>query len=129
MVDLLHFLEPEELVGSRWHKLTRGRTSLARHPSAAVSFEEVAGALPIFHRAFGGDPAMRFAPVTETTSQHRLGRGLRMMLGEEKIASARREESVILLPASIDACADRELNRQLYFWLAAFFVFMTPAEA
>jgi nitric oxide reductase NorD protein len=129
MVDLLHFLEPEELVGSRWHRLTRGRSSLARHPDAAVSFEEVAGALPIFHRAFGGDPAMRFAAVTETTSQHRLGRGLRMMLGEEKIACARREESVILVPTSIDACGDRELNRQLYFWLAAFFVFMTPAEA
>src|SRR6476620_10512441 len=121
MVDLLHLLEPEEFVGSRWHKLTRGRSSLASHPEAAASFEQVAGALPVFHRALGGDVSMHFATVTETTSQHRLARGLRVMLGEEKIACARREESVILLPETIDAFPDRDMNRKLYFWLAGFF--------
>ncbi|MDB5545437.1 MAG: protein norD [Hyphomicrobiales bacterium] len=126
MSHLMQWFEPEEFIGSRWHGLTRGRASLERHAESAVAFEQVAGALPVFHRALGGAAAMRFAAVTETTSQHRLARGLRLMLGEEKIACARREDGVVLLPSVIDAFRDRAMNRRLYFWLAGFFVHMRP---
>lgn len=128
-MSILDFLEPEELVGSAWHRLSHGRASLPRHADAAVAFDEVAGALPVFFRGLGGDVAVRFAAVAEGTSGHRLGLGLRLMLGAEKLALARRDAATILLPATIDAFPDRALNRKLFFWLAAFFVHMTPADA
>lgn len=126
MVHLLEVLEPEEFVGSRWHRWTRGRSSLARHPGAAVPLDSLIGILPMFHRALGGAPATRFAPVADTTSRHRLSRGLSLMMGEEKVAVARCEDGVVLLPPAIDAFADAALNRRLYFWLAGFFVHMPP---
>jgi nitric oxide reductase NorD protein len=127
MSGLLSLLEPEEFIGSHWHRLTRGRASLPHHAAAAVSFDEVAGALPVFFRGLGGDVSVRFAMAAEVTSRHRLSRRLSLMLGEEKLSLARRDESAVLLPPTIAIFDTRQLNRRLFFWLAAFFVHMAPA--
>ena len=127
MSGFLSFLEPEELVGSHWHRLTGRWSSLPRYPQGAVKFEEVASALPVFFRGLGGPPALRIGATVATTSRHRLGAGLSLGLGQEKLAMARREADAVWLPDTLDVFPLRAANRRLYFWLAAFFVGMRPA--
>lgn len=122
MVSLLSFLEPEEVVGSRWHKLAAAQGSLPRFPEASVSFSSVSASLPVFFRGLGGEKALKFAALTAEASAHRLPVRLRLMLGEERVEHARRDAQAIYLPQQLQAFPDPLLNRQLYFWLAAFFV-------
>jgi nitric oxide reductase NorD protein len=127
-MSVLSILEPEEAVGSRWHSLAQGRSSLPRFEDAAVALDSVAGALSIFFRGLGGERALRFTALTAETSQHRLRLPLRWMVGEERVEHARRDAQAIYLPASIAAFPRQALNRSLYFWLAAFFAHRAPSE-
>jgi len=124
----LSYLEPEEFIGSHWHRLTGRWSSLPRYPAAAVAYAEVAPSLPVFFRGLGGPAALRLGPCVSKSSGHRLGPGVALALGLEKLALARREENAVWLPDVIDAFPDRAANRGLYFWLAAFFAHMGPAN-
>jgi len=128
MSGWLSFLEPEEFVGGHWHRLTGRWSSLPRHRQAAVAFTEVAAALPVFFRGLGGPSALRLAASVAGASRHRLGAGLALTLGQEKLAMARREPDAVWLPDVLDAFSERTANRKLYFWLAAYFAHMRPAD-
>jgi len=120
------WLEPEEAFGHRWHRLVGHAASWARHPHAAVALEPLKGPLAVFFRGLGGDPAIAVAASMAVTSRHRLGLRLRLGLGEERVVQAHRDQTSLYLPASQDVLADETLNRDLYFWLAAFFVQARP---
>ena len=72
-------LEPEETVGTWWHRLVGEAESYPRHPEAAVTFEQVRGALMVFFHVLGGDPGLRLAAGAPRDSGHRLS--LRYKLG------------------------------------------------
>lgn len=126
MASLLRLLEPEEAVGTGLHRLTQGRSSTPQFPEAAVALETVSASLSVFFRGLGGERAVKFAALAAEASRHRLSLRLRLMLGEERIEHARRDCQAIYLPARLAAFPERALNRQLYFWLAAFFVHRQP---
>ncbi len=118
----MHFhslFEPEEVVGHWWHRLVGERESVPRFPDAAMSFAEVENALRVFFHALGGGHGVEIKPAMATASGHRLSLWSRLGRAGERVARARYDGDRFLLPDRIDAFPERELNRRLYFWLAA----------
>jgi nitric oxide reductase NorD protein len=107
----------EEMVGRWWHNAV---TRLAQQgsPEAAVHLKDVQKSIGILFRAAGGSSALRLAPASE----QRVG-GARNWL--QKVAgsgsradTARLEPDVLALPATLSVFEDKQLNRDLYLWLA-----------
>lgn len=126
MRGLLRLLEPEELVGSHWHRLVGQHASWPRHPEAAATLESFGPGLATFFRAMGGAPGLKLGAAVADRSAHRLGLRQRLGLGQERIEQARRNDEAVLLPASIDVLPAAGLNRDLYLWLAAFLAHAGP---
>lgn len=125
-MNLLEALELEERVGTFWHRLVGDRASWPHHPDAAVSLDEVRSALAVFFRGLGGDRGAQLTAVGAQVSGHRLTWRQRIGMDEERLAIARRDDVSLALPPSLAYFPDRGLNRDLYFWLAAY---MAVAES
>jgi nitric oxide reductase NorD protein len=117
---MLQFLEIEEFVGRHWHRWASRAASYPRHPEAAVSLDSLRNALGVFFRATGGPLGLEVAAIVARNSRHRLSLRQRLGFDEEPVDQARRDEENLLLPPVLDYFPRRELNRDLYFWLAAF---------
>jgi nitric oxide reductase NorD protein len=119
-VSIFDLLELEEQVGRAWHRVAGRPTSFAHFPEAAVQLVELRASLAVFFRALGGDQAVRVVESTACRSDHRLSWRQRLAMSEEKLPFAKRDQEALRLPARLDCFPDRGLNRDLYFWLAAF---------
>ncbi len=118
-MSLLHLLEPEETIGNLWHNIVGNRSDVARFPQAAVSFEEIESALRIYFHALGGEAGVEIVPAIDRVSNHRLTFRQRLGRRSERIPVAAYDGIRLQLPASFDLLPERALNRQLYFWTAA----------
>lgn len=108
----------EEKVGEIWHRLIT-RLAQTRHPQAAVCLEQVSPGVGILFRVLGGDGGLQVeaAQATEYGGRRNL---LQRIAGEgRQVRLAWRDDHALRLPAMIDWLPTRELNRDLYFWLAA----------
>jgi nitric oxide reductase NorD protein len=117
---LLEFLELEEWVGQRWHRWASRTASYPHYPEAMVRLRELEKSLAVFFRLSGGDPGLELSVISARTSGHRLRWRQRLGFDEELVDLARVDEQHLLLPPHIDLLPDRDLNRDLYFWLAAY---------
>ena len=118
-MSLLHLLEPEELVGTLWHRLVGGGASAPRFPQAAARFDDVAAQLGVFFRSAGGDAGVELKSVIAEVSHHRLSGRLRLGTRSERVARARFNGDRLSLPDTLDVFSELALNELLYFWLAA----------
>lgn len=118
-MSLLHLLEPEETVGTIWHRVVGERTSVRRFPEAAVRFREVEARLRVFFHALGGDPSAEIKSSVDEVSHHRLSLHQRIGLRAERIGRARYNGDRFALPDRLDVFSQQSLNERLYFWLAA----------
>ena len=118
-MDLLRLLEPEESVGTLWHRLIGGGASTPRFPNAAVRFEDISARLSIFFRGIGGDASVEIKSAVPEVSHHRLNRLTRLGTRSERVARARFDGTQFRLPHTLDCFPQRDLNEQLYYWLAA----------
>jgi nitric oxide reductase NorD protein len=116
---MLDFLELEETVGRAWDRLVGNTRTWPRYPAATVRLSEIQTVLAVCFRGFGGEGAVQIAPFHGRTSTHRLKLRQRIGLGEEKLVQPGRDHATLMLPAEIDLFPDRDLNRDLYVWLAA----------
>ena len=108
----------EEWVGGIWHRWVT-RSAGGHYPDAAVHLAEMERPLGILYRAFGGDRGHRVGGAA-LDRHHASRRWLQRLAGSgERVALAAVENDTLRLPASIDCFAERELNRDLYLWLAA----------
>ena len=108
----------EEWVGERWHRFI-WRAADTRFRQAAVPLQEVTRAVQMLFRAGGGDPLVRITPATAQKVGGPRG-WLQKMAGQgERDAIGTLDEQTLALPPSIAVFADRQLNRDLYLWLAA----------
>ncbi len=114
------FLEPEEKVGRYWHRLVGNAASYPHHPQAAVTLESVRTSLGVFFRGLGGTPGLALMAGSPRDSDHRLRLRQRLGLSRERLELAERSVERVLLPERIDYFPSPELNRRLYYWLAAF---------
>lgn len=117
---LLEFLELEEWVGQRWHRWASRAASYPHYPEAMVRFRALEKSLAVFFRLSGGDPGLELGAISARASGHRLRWRQRLGFDEELLDLARVDEQHLLLPPHIDLLPDRNLNRDLYFWLAAY---------
>ncbi|MFV0680094.1 nitric oxide reductase activation protein NorD [Ottowia sp.] len=117
----------EEWVGQRWHRFIT-RAADRTYPQAAVSLDQVQRAIEMLFRAGGGDALVRVAPA----SAQKVG-GPRTWLeriagqGERAVVSALDGEA-LALPPVLAVFDDRQLNRDLYLWLAALSAAHGPAH-
>lgn len=118
-MSLLHLLEPEETIGNLWHRLVATGGALKHFPSAAVRFEEIERALPIFFRGLGGSAGVQLKPARPEVSHHRLDLRRRLGIAAERVGCARLDGDTLLLPELLDVLPERAQNERLYFWLAA----------
>lgn len=125
---MFEFLELEETVGKTWHRLVGQTRSMPRYPEHAVALDDVSAVLASCFRGFGGESTCQLVPAAQKTSGHRLKLRQLVGLGEERVARVGRDFARIMLPAEVDFFPDRNLNRNLYVWLAAYLA-VTPARA
>ena len=107
----------EETVGLWWHQAVT-RLSRQSNPQAAVQLKDVQKTIGILFRAAGGSAALRLSTATEQS----VGGGrtwLQVIAGSCKRASIPMlEPDVLALPEYLAVFDSRELNRDLYLWLA-----------
>ncbi len=128
-MSLFQGLELEERVGQLWHRWVGERPSWPRFPQAAVPLDAVRGPLAVYFRGLGGDRGVQVVPASAKTSSHRLTWRQRLGMEEERMLLASRDETSLALPDVIDHFPDPDLNRDLFFWLAAFLAQAEPAAA
>ncbi len=108
----------EEYVGALWHRLVT-RIADNRHPQQAARLTDVQRALSIYFRALGGDAGLRIERADATAARNRR-RWLQRVAGSgQRIELAWRDDDALHLPIEIASFAERGLNRDLYYWLAA----------
>jgi nitric oxide reductase NorD protein len=108
----------EERVGEFWHRLVT-RAARRDHPEAVVTLPEVNRTVSILFRALGGDPGVR---VEAGTARHHGARRrfMQKLAGSgERAELCWRDADSFRLPAQVALLPTRELNRDLYYWLAA----------
>lgn len=103
------------LPGMWWHRLLVGLAGRLRHPRAAVHLREHQRAVGLHYHGLGGDPER--AVVADAGMKRAPAGGLRG--ARDLLAWFDRDQ--IHLPQCINRFPTPELNRELYFWLAAFF--------
>lgn len=108
----------EELVGQLWDRLIN-RAARRDFPDAAVLLEDVRQPAALLFRALGGDPGLRIESATETVHGARRSLSQRLAGRGRHIELAWRDEETLRLPGRLACFADRDLNRELYLWLAA----------
>lgn len=108
----------EEWVGERWHRFIWRAADTGFAP-AAVPLAQAERAVQLLFRAGGGDPLVRVTgaaaqPIGGPRSwlQRVAGQGARAALGTL-------DAETLALPPVIDRFPERQLNRDLYLWLAA----------
>ncbi|MEI2768941.1 MAG: VWA domain-containing protein [Nitrosomonas sp.] len=117
----LEFTELEEQTGHLWHRMVGKSPSYQHYPEVAVSLDSVRTALGIFFRGLGGMPGVSIIAGAPQSSEHRLILRQRLGLMQESLAPIECNAERMLLPETLDYFPDKDLNRQHYFWLAAFF--------
>lgn len=118
-----HPWDPEETVGTLWHRIvTRGPAQVS-HPEAAVRLEEIQPRLGLLFRALGGRPGTEIAASPRTAMKQRRSRWRRIGHAEEFSETASFDGTTLRLPDKIDLCPEPELNEGLYRWLSAWAAF------
>jgi nitric oxide reductase activation protein len=107
------------LVTTLWYGIQIGLAGRLRSPHAAVSATQLERGLELHHHSLGGALARRV--VSDAGSQPRSLLEAARSHGMLDLMAWLDQEQVHM-PASVDRYPTRALNRELYFWLAAFLV-------
>lgn len=116
----------EERVGELWHRLVT-RAARDDHPDAAVTLNEVGRQVAVLFHALGGDPGLRIE--SGKARLHGARRGwLQWLAGSgERTEPCWRDATALRLPGRVALLPTRDLNRDLYLWLAALAAAPAPA--
>lgn len=107
----------EEWVGGLWDRFIT-RAARREHPAAAVALPEMEKTVAMLFRAFGGDAGVRVVAAGETRHGGRRRLIERVAGSGEKAARASVDAETLRLPDAVALFPSRELNRDLYVWLA-----------
>lgn len=111
--------EPEEAIGSLWHRLVGDREPSRASNLAAVTLEEMRPRMGIMLRGLGGDPGSAFAPLEASASRHR--RSILQIIGHagEKVVVPYWDGETLNVSPALSWSDDARLNAATYLWLAA----------
>lgn len=108
----------EEKIGEIWHRLIT-RAAETRYPQAEVRLVDVRNTLGVIFRALGGDGGLQVEAASATEHSARRGLLQRIAGSHGRVELAWRDDNALHLPPVINLFPDRQLNRELYIWLAA----------
>ncbi len=107
----------EEWIGGLWHKYITRKAS-TNFEDAAVNFSQVSKSVGMVYRALGGEAIKR---VEAASARDYIVRRsfLQKIAGEnQQISLAWQDEESLRLPETLAVFPDKDLNRDLYIWLA-----------
>ena len=115
----------EEWIGQWWHRIVTKAAEPVR-TEVQVTLDEMRRSIALLYRAGGGDAAVRVAPVAD--SRHGGPRGwLQRLAGSDiRVPMPVLDWETLALPAQVAVFDERELNRELYLWLAALAAVFEP---
>lgn len=108
----------EEWVGAHWDRLIT-RLASREHEDQGVALADMARPLALFYRALGGDAALRIVPSGLSRAGGARGWLQRLAGSGLRVTRAELDGQTLALPPRIAVFDTRELNRELYLWLAA----------
>ncbi|MBU1192905.1 MAG: VWA domain-containing protein [Gammaproteobacteria bacterium] len=108
----------EEQVGQLWHRVIT-RVARSDYPAAMVTLDSVRRPVSVLFRALGGDGGLRVQSASATDYAARRGLLARIAGLGNKVELAWRDDQALRLPDSLAVFPIAQLNRELYFWLAA----------
>lgn len=108
----------EEEVGKLWHRVIT-RVARTGYPAAAVRLDEIRHTAGVMFRALGGDGGL--AVESTVLERHGARRNLLQWFAGtgQRTERTSRDGEYLRLPTIVDYFPRRELNRDLYLWLAA----------
>ena len=107
-----------------WHNTLFGLAGRLRHPQFAVSGKSLWQGLNLYYHALGGDLGRR----VDSTSHRASSGSVELSTHRGVDLQAWSEPGRLHLPRRINRFPTRDLNRELYFWLAAFLAMDEPCE-
>ena len=115
----------EEWIGQWWHRAVM-RVAEPDRADVRVTLDEMRRSIALLYRAGGGDAAVRVAPVAD--SRHGGPRGwIKRLAGSGiRVPLPVLDWETLALPAQVSVFEQRELNRDLYLWLAALAAVFEP---
>lgn len=115
----------EEWVGQWWHRAVV-HVAAPDRAEVRVTLDEMRRSIALLYRAGGGDAAVRVTPVAD--SRHGGPRGwLQRLAGTGiRVPLPVLDWETLALPAQVSVFDQRELNRELYLWLAALAAVFEP---
>jgi nitric oxide reductase NorD protein len=119
--------EPEEAIGSLWHRLVGDRENATEINPAAVSLETMRPRMGIVLRGLGGDAGAGFTSLQASPVRHR--RRLLQKIGHagEKVQQPLWDGETLSIPQVMGWSSITTLNEATYLWLAAWAAkFKTP---
>lgn len=108
----------EEWVGELWHKMIT-RMADKHYPRASVSLSDMHNTIGIFFRALGGDGGLQIEAVDATVNPSPRSWMQKLAGTNTKAHLAWRDERSLRLPPRMALFDNTDLNRDMYFWLAA----------
>ncbi|MGD2117191.1 MAG: VWA domain-containing protein [Chromatiales bacterium] len=108
----------EEQVGQFWHRFIT-RLADATHADARVRLADVKHRLAIYFRALGGDAGLQIDIADNSQIKVRRSWLQRIAGSGKKVQHSWRDDSALRMPAEIAWFDAAQLNRDLYYWLAA----------
>lgn len=121
--------EPEETIGTLWHRLVGRQDEAKADRGSAVTLDEMRGRMGVLLRGLGGSAAMEIRQAGRERTVRRRG-------FFERLGHAGETETVPIIaddaldaPREIAAFADRRDNEAAYLWLAAWSALGAPSTA
>lgn len=111
--------QPEEAVGTLWHRFASRLDAPASFPDAEVALERIAPRLGVFFRGLGGSHAVEIRAAADEVSHHRLSWKRRLGSVAEAVPRASFDGGALRLPVSLMALPSVQANGALYLWLTA----------
>lgn len=108
----------EEFVGVLWDRWVSANAS-TDYREARVELNSVVHQLGPFYRALGGSPAKVVEAVAPRSFKTRRRLIQRVAGSHRRFAVSWQDERSVRLPSAIAYFPSEEINRELYFWLAA----------
>jgi len=118
----MEVLEVEEYVGAHWNRIiSEGTASYGSNPEACVTLDEIRAPLGVFFRGLGGARGVEIAAAKTEISEHRLSFRQRMGMDKERTIRPTLDGQTLMLPIELDVFPEKTLNKDLFFWLSAYF--------
>lgn len=125
----MEIIEVEEFVGAHWNNIiSEGAASYTSYPEEVVALDDVRASLGVFFRGLGGSRGVEIAASKTETSDHRLSFRQRLGLATERVVRPTIDGQTLMLPMELDVFPEKRLNKELFYWLSAFFA-ASPEDA